>query len=567
MCLCGSKKYSKNKMKTFFYSLLFIFSTTICFSATSCSEDSPADNDDSGKNPSDTIVRENSLTKVLFIGIDGCVPSAITETAMPNLYQLVQQSWAATNALAEVPTWSATGWSGLLTGVSVEKHNVTNNEFTNNRLAEYPSLFKYIKQEKPGWRTTSFVQWEPININIVKTEDVTKKIKGSDQTVENSAIEELQRTDPPELMFLHFDDVDHAGHDKGFGLATTEYANAVKVADARVGRILAAVKARPTYGTENWLIVVATDHGGNGTGHGGSSYVEQNAFIVLNNKHITPKLVNTPPTITPQPIRSENGFVVYENGVYGTLPALPELNFAADKSFTIEMDVKLDVVNGDDPSFFGNKDWNSGANSGITFVSRSMGQLLINIADVDRNRLDMRFSGVLADKAWHHVSLVVDRATQTAKVYVDGLLKTTDADNGNTSTSSISNMGSLISSLPFHIAQDGTGSYGSPFNGGIKELRVFTDVVDAATVAAYSNKTLDEQHPVISKLVVYNPGNFNNTTLLGAMGKPNATLTTGVDYDYNDAPYLYNVTPTIFSFLGLPAKAEYRWDGKALVNF
>ncbi len=559
-------------MKPFFYSLLFAFSATICFATTACNEDpSKIDDEDTIPTdtiPTDTIPRENGLNKVLYIGIDGCMPSSITEENMPNLYQLVQQSWAATNAIAEIPTWSATGWSGLLTGTSVEKHHVVNNEFTNTQLATYPSLFKYVKQEEPGWRTCSFVQWTPINTYIIKNEEVTKQVNGSDQVVEDSAIAELQRADAPELMFLHFDDVDHAGHDYGFGIATPQYANAVKVADARVGRLVAAVKARSEYNKENWLIAVVTDHGGTEAGgHGAASYEEQNAFIILNNKNIEPKLVNTPPSFTPSPIRSSDGFVVYENGVYGALPSLLESEFAADKSFTIEMDVKLDAVNSEDPSFFGNKDWDSGANPGITFVSRSMGQLLVNIADTDRNRLDMRFSDVLADKAWHHVSLVVDRTTQVAKVYVDGILKTTDSDNGNTSASSIANIGSLVSALPFHIAQDGTGSYGSSFNGGVKELRIFSGAVDASSISAYSNKVLDNQHPDIAKLIIYNPGNFKGTTLLGAMGKPDVALTTGVEVDFNDAPYLYNVPATIFSFLGLEIKSEYSWDGKPLVNF
>ncbi len=552
-------------MKTFFYSLLFVFSTTICLATTSCDNDDAPAGGDPGTN--DTIPRTPNANKVLIIGIDGCVPAAVTETAMPNLYQLMQESWRATNALAEVPTWSATGWSGIFTGTSVNKHQVINNEFTGNQLGTYPSFFKYIKQEKPGWYTTSFVQWTPINTNIVKNTDVSKQVNGSDQTVENNAVTELQQANAPEVMFLHFDDVDHAGHDYGFGLETSQYANAVQVADARVGRILTAVKARPGYDNENWLVVVVTDHGGIGKGHGGASYQEQNAFIVLNNKHITPKLVNTPPTYTPRPIRNENGFVIYENGVYATLPVLPALDFAADKSFTIEMDVHLDVVNSEDPSFFGNKDWNSGANPGVTFVSRSMGQLLVNIADVNKNRLDMRFSGVLADKAWHHVSLVVDRTAQVAKVYIDGVLKTTDADNGNTSAPSIANMGSLISSLPFRIGQDGTGTYGSQFYGGIKELRVFGSVVSDENISSYSNKVLDDQHPDLSKLIIYNPGSFENTTLLGAKGKPDAVLTSGMDVDFNDAPYLYNLPPTIFSFLKLNIKSEYQWDGKSLVNF
>ncbi|TKC09411.1 hypothetical protein [Pedobacter frigoris] len=71
------------------------------------------------------------------------------------------------------------------------------------------------------------------------------------------------------------------GHASNYRITTQMYMDSVKWADARVGRILTALKARSTYDNEDWLIVVSTDHGGD-LGHGGSSYPERNAFIILN---------------------------------------------------------------------------------------------------------------------------------------------------------------------------------------------------------------------------------------------------------------------------------------------
>ena len=58
----------------------------------------------------------------------------------------------------------------------------------------------------------------------------------------------------------------------------------VTLTDKRVERIIKALRARVNYKNEDWLIVVATDHGGDNS-HGGSSYKEQNAFIILNDHH------------------------------------------------------------------------------------------------------------------------------------------------------------------------------------------------------------------------------------------------------------------------------------------
>ena len=46
--------------------------------------------------------------------------------------------------------------------------------------------------------------------------------------------------------------------------------------------IIEAVEARKTYDTEDWLIIITTDHGGNGTGHGGPSFEERMTFIISN---------------------------------------------------------------------------------------------------------------------------------------------------------------------------------------------------------------------------------------------------------------------------------------------
>ncbi len=541
---------SKLNITALFLSLAFF----LC--AYSCS------GDDNGG--TDAPKRTPGSDKVLFIGIDGCLAAAINSENMPNLHTLLQESWAATNALAEVPTWSATGWSGLMTGVSVAKHKVVGNDFAGNNLATYPSMFKYIKVQHPGWYTASIVQWGPINTYINKAEYFDKHLTcPGDQSVENGATAELSATDAPEAMFVHFDDVDHAGHDYRFDLGETHYAAAVATADARVGRLLAAVKARPSYSSENWLIAVVTDHGGVNTGHGGASYTEQRAFIILNNKNLSPQLIDTPPTYTPRAISADgDGNVEYRNGIYGTLPDLPALDFGADKSFTIEMKVKPSkMAAGFDPAFLCNKDWNSGGNPGIAMVTKDMGDLRINLAG-GGTRVDLDYAHLFQDGNAHFVSLVFDRGAGKARLYVDGALHV---------EKDVSAMGSLSSAHPLRLGQDGTSQYGHSYEGMLTEVRIWSGAaLDASTISAYSAVTLTSDgasHPNLADLAIYAPGNFSGTTLAGGRDKPSIPLTSGSDVDFNGAPYLYNLPATVFSFLGLAIDPAYGWDGRPLVNF
>ncbi len=261
----------------------------------------------------DAIVKKKEK-KVLFIGIDGLVWKTLIPENAPTLSSLMKESWVSTNAVAELPTWSANGWSALFTGVSVEKHKAKTNSFANADFVNYPSFFRYIKQKNPNARTVSAVSWLPIHDKIIADSDVTSKISSTganyaeaDAKDEIAIVDELTNRNP-DVVFCYFADVDGVGHSSNFKPTNPTYLKAVKKADQRVANVLAALKARPNYKNEDWLIVVSTDHGGDGS-HGGSSYPEQNAFIILNNKAIKPKLIsgetivgapylyNVPPTI------------------------------------------------------------------------------------------------------------------------------------------------------------------------------------------------------------------------------------------------------------------------------
>jgi len=507
--------------------------------------------------------------KVLFIGIDGCVWKAITATNAPNLKTLMDQSYTSTNALAQVPTWSSNGWSALFTGVGVAKHKASDNSFSGSDFVNYPSFFRQIKTNLPALRTASIVTWSSINSFIVATQDVTvKQNSASDNATETRIIQEIT-TSNTDVAFCHFDDVDHAGHASNYRTTTQMYMDSVKAVDLRVGRILTALRARPTYNNEDWLIVVATDHGGDAS-HGGASYLEQNAFIILNNSAIAPQLVNTLPTTATESNPHSITTVDFKTNVYGQLPTLSNFNLSATGSFTIEFRARATSATSD-PVIIGNKNWASGYNKGIIIANRN-GVIRANFGD-GTNRLDV--DGVdLTDQLWHQVAVVVNRTTQKATIYDGGI----QVAEGN-----ISAVGDLQSGTAFKIGQDGTGNYSPYFTGNISEIRLFKSALPASSIGAYSFIALTSAHPQNADLVLYTKGNeTSGIAYNGSLVSPkidiltkNSTvitrsaLTTPIFYrkttDYHGAPYLYSVPPTILKFLGIVKPAYY--DGSALVNF
>jgi predicted AlkP superfamily pyrophosphatase or phosphodiesterase len=94
--------------------------------------------------------------------------------------------------------------------------------------------------------------------------------------------EEWIRNEAYDFVFVDFDGPDAAGHSSGFDGYAETYQNRVISTDALIGNLLDAVL--DTSAGEEWLIVVTTDHGGEGTSHGsGDAYNRKVRFMVASN--------------------------------------------------------------------------------------------------------------------------------------------------------------------------------------------------------------------------------------------------------------------------------------------
>ncbi|HIB83232.1 MAG TPA: AP endonuclease, partial [Chromatiaceae bacterium] len=70
-----------------------------------------------------------------------------------------------------------------------------------------------------------------------------------------------------DILFLHFDAPDAAGHGHGFSPNVTEYAQSLKQTDQYVKQLFTIINNKRAAG-EDWLIFIVSDHGGDGRGHG-----------------------------------------------------------------------------------------------------------------------------------------------------------------------------------------------------------------------------------------------------------------------------------------------------------
>ena len=232
----------------------------------------------------------------LVIGIDGLRSDALQQVSTPAIDALIAEGTVTYDAFAggvlgtptEQMTWSGAGWSSILTGVWVDKHGVELNTFDDARFDEYPHFFARVREEQPDATLSSFVTWGPINESILASAEADEEFwpnepndsaKGDAEVTASVVMHLAAQT--PNVVFVQLDNVDHQGHVAGFSPTVPEYVEALEVVDAQIGQMADAVRARATFEQEDWLIVLTTDHGGMGKGHGPQGDEERTIFIIV----------------------------------------------------------------------------------------------------------------------------------------------------------------------------------------------------------------------------------------------------------------------------------------------
>jgi predicted AlkP superfamily pyrophosphatase or phosphodiesterase len=263
--------------------LLCLLSITLLFA---CEEEDNNHNQEPYRYPDVIVIDSLKIDrKVLIIGIDGFRSDVMQESISPFIYGLSQNNnvYCNLNHIVEGITSSGPNWSSLLTGVHLEKHNVTNNNFENDNYNNYPPFFHYIETADNNIQTASIVNWTPINNYIMSDyADFVPVESINDSTVFENAKKILLNTDSinADILFLHFDELDGAGHTYGYSSLIPEYINTVNILDFYAENLFDIIENRRSNG-EDWMYFIISDHGGDGTGHGDANNPNINTTIFL----------------------------------------------------------------------------------------------------------------------------------------------------------------------------------------------------------------------------------------------------------------------------------------------
>ena len=260
-----------------------------------------------GEQPAPSVV-QTATKKVLLIGLDGIRVDILAKAHTPHIDALIAQGTFSDTAQTRMPTVSGPGWSSMTIGVWAEKHGVMGNDFSDNDYATYPDFLTRLEQIDPAFNTLAVMVWPPLGTTasggpmISDAIDVKLNIEGdslgygpADSLAVVAAVAQLVNENP-DAAFVYLGNTDVIGHETS-SLAP-EYQAAIETADAHVGALVAALKQRPTYAEEDWLILMSTDHGRRDDGgHGGDSPQEHRIFYLASGPSALQGTPAAPPNI------------------------------------------------------------------------------------------------------------------------------------------------------------------------------------------------------------------------------------------------------------------------------
>lgn len=233
----------------------------------------------------------------LIVGWDGVRYDILKELDLPVLEGIARDGFLQETEMPgtdEAATSTAPGWTTNLTGVWPRKHGITDNIAMPHRLAEYPHLMQRYLTARPDRQTLACLCAAMLGstkgpgpilgsgvssliFHDVRTDPLGPI--GRDPIVYADAVHHLTAFDY-DLSFVYFASTDKTAH--RVGTTGTEYRDAIRQEDAWTGGLIDAVRSRPTFADEDWLVVITTDHGHKDEGgHGDNSWQERQAFVAM----------------------------------------------------------------------------------------------------------------------------------------------------------------------------------------------------------------------------------------------------------------------------------------------
>ena len=239
--------------------------------------------------------------KAIVIGYDGCRADILNEIQSENsaIASLVDEGASLKLAYCggvnypeknTQDTSTAPGWCSILTGEWADKTGITANDIV--KSVEPKTLLTTLVEDGKAESSLFVTRWaghfsrdEATYVDEMKyCEDnnlaVTFNKCDNDEKSLEYTLDAVSKENCQDFIFVIYEPTDSTGHDYGFSYNNPRYKEAFVRADAYALETINAIKGRASYAQEDWLIILTSDHGGFGSGHGNESIQERMTFVV-----------------------------------------------------------------------------------------------------------------------------------------------------------------------------------------------------------------------------------------------------------------------------------------------
>lgn len=375
-------------------------------------------------------VSQASKGKVLWIVLDGANGAAVKQAniqrKVENIRGMLDNSYYSFDGLADTEDREVNdsiAWANLMASTS-SAENVKKGQ----------SVLSLMKEQ--GKTTALYSASAALAEQYQNAAD--EHATGDDATVTSKAIEALMVDEAKDFTIVELEGVKQAGDEAGYfdesnSKATDEVIKALHVADVRIGQIMAALKTRKNYTSENWLVIVTSNNGGIKDWEAENVYdrMDRKTFSLMYNQNVVSTMYQRP---------SANDAIKYEyytlryNGVGDTECAMvndPSLfNFTYDSSaddehitnYTVQfMYIDLTFNTSDKSETLVSKALQRNPKSGQGWSIERLYNRVQSIVGGTTVSAE-KVVGDLNNKIWNVVTVVYDYKQQKQFIYVNGAL-------------------------------------------------------------------------------------------------------------------------------------------------
>ena len=230
---------------------------------------------------------EQKAKHVFVIAFDGWGSYAMESVQMPNTRALMAEGCYTLQKRTVLPSDSAPNWASMFAGAPNEFHGWSNNgkgpdvkPVYLNENGSFPTIFSLIREQMPEAETACVYEWSGIK-PLIDHQSIDFCVKEKPENIADVTTNYI-KSKKPDFMVVIYDDPDHVGHAAGH--ATEEYYAKLEELDACLGKIVESIKEAGIY--DDSIIIVTSDHGGNGTSHGGRSLMEMDTPFIIAGKNV-----------------------------------------------------------------------------------------------------------------------------------------------------------------------------------------------------------------------------------------------------------------------------------------